>query len=228
MTRSLVTAAALLLALPLAAHAHFFRSRTTAAYAPAVVVAGYSYPVAVPVTVSAYPAVPPPVVLYDPLPVYMAQPSPVCVPVLPGSVVPQTVPPYVPPYAPPSAAPPSGLPAAPGTNPAPTNPPPPSGESPSSTLMTSAKTSEPSFYDVYAVAARGGAAPAADRRTVCFWNLSRRDVVLKVAGRRQTLPPGARSRLELGRQFVWQVEGRPERSEDMAADAAGLEVVIRR
>jgi hypothetical protein len=230
MTRSLVGATALLLALPLVAHAHFFRSRYAAAYATPVVVSAY-YPAAVPVAVSGYAVAPPRVVLYDPLPVYVAQPSPVCVPVVPTIVVPQTAPPplAVPPYAPPSAAPPSGYPGTPGTNPAAPNPPVPPGESPSSTLMTStAKPSEPSLYDVYPVASRAGAVPAGGRRPVCFWNLSGRDVVLKVAGQTQTLPPGARSRLELERQFVWSLDGRDGHSEEMTAGAAGLEIVIRR
>jgi hypothetical protein len=234
MTRSVPGAAALLLLLPLMAHAHFFRSRYAAAYvAPAYYPAYYSayYPAAVPVTVSAYVVAPPRVVLYDPLPVYAAQPSPVCVPVVPSVTLPPTaLPPLaVPPYAVPSAAPPSGSPAIPGTAPTPSTPSAPPGESPSSTLMTSsAKLSGPAFYDAYPVASRPGAAPAADRRPVCFWNLSGRNMVLKVDGQTQTLPPGARSRLELGRQFAWQVDGHEARTEEMAAGAAGLEIVLRR
>jgi hypothetical protein len=95
-------------------------------------------------------------------------------------------------------------------------------------MTSSARASEPSFYDVYPVAPRGGVPPAGDRRPVSFWNLTGRDVVLTVDGRAQTVPRGGKARLVLERRFVWQVDGREPRNEDVAAGAAGLEIVLRR
>ena len=207
MSRSLLGAAALLALLPALAHGHF---RLHSYAAPAVVA---SYPVAVPV----YAVTPQPVV-YSAYPVYTAQPAPVCVPALPAAPLTQTAPP--PTYAPPTAAPPSGSPEA---------PPMPPADTPGSTLMTrAAKVSESSFYDVYPVAARGGARPAGDRCPVCFWNLTGHDVTLKVGGRTEILPAGGRSRLDLERRFSWQADGREWRSEDAPANADGIEIVLRR
>jgi hypothetical protein len=94
--------------------------------------------------------------------------------------------------------------------------------------MTSAQGSGPSIYDVYPVAPRGTALATGERPSICFWNLSGRDIVLKVGGRTQTLPRGGRAQLQLERRFVWQVVGREEHTENLAASAAGVEIVIRR
>jgi hypothetical protein len=94
--------------------------------------------------------------------------------------------------------------------------------------MTSARAGEASFYDVYPVALHGTTLPAGQRPSICFWNLSGRDVVLKVEGQTQTIPLGGRTRMNLEGSFVWQVVGHEPRSQDLAAGAPGLEIVLRR
>ena len=215
MSRSLLGALALLTLLPALARGHFWAR----SYAAPVVVA--SYPVAVPV----YAVAPQPVVYSSP-PVYPVQPAPMCAPVLPAAPPAPTSPPPV--YAPPTAAPPSGSPStAPGSTPV--APPMPPADTSSSTLMSrAAKVSESSFYDVYPVAARNEARPAGDRCPVCFWNLTGHDVVLKVAGHTETVPPGSRARLDLERRFSWQADDHEPRREEAPAAADGLEIVLRR
>jgi hypothetical protein len=201
MTRCLLGAAALLLALAPAAHAQYW----ACSYAAPVVVS--SYPVAIPVAVP----------IYEPLPIFSCNPVPACV--APAPVI-------VPPYAPPTAAPPSDEPAPlPPSQPVPTTPP---AEASGTTRMTSAKLTVPSFCDVYPVAAKAGRSPSGDRRTVSFWNLSGRDVILTVAGQTWTVPRGGRARLDLERRFTWQLAGRESRHEDVPATSDGLEIVIRR
>jgi hypothetical protein len=193
----------MLLALPAVVHAQ---------YPPPCVV-----PVAVPVRVVHFVPAPPPPVL--------VAPPPVCpVPVAPAPVVPETP---AAPLAAPGAAPPSSGPIPyPGAQAPPSRPMPPA-DSPTSATVQVSKTSDPAAYDVYPVAARGGV-PAGDRPLVSFWNLSDRDLTLKVAGQMYVVPRGGRERLRLDRHFAWQVEGREERNEEVADGGAGLEIVLRR
>jgi hypothetical protein len=86
---------------------------------------------------------------------------------------------------------------------------------------------EPRFYDAFPVAGHGGAV-AADGCPVCFWNLSEKEVVVEVAGRKRTLARGGKLNLQLPREFVWQANDHESRTEHVAADQAGLEIVIRR
>ncbi len=191
---------------------------------PAVVHAQYlppcAAPVAVPIRVVQFVPVAPPPVLVAPAPACGLPPAPA--PGVPEmSAVPAT------PFAPPGAAPPSGGPVPyPGSQ-APPSPPMPPADKPTSATVQVSKVGDRPFYDVYPVASRGGAA-AGDLALVSFWNLSDRDLTLKVAGQTRAVAPGGRERLRLERHFVWQVEGREARSEDVADGGAGLEVVIRR
>jgi hypothetical protein len=83
------------------------------------------------------------------------------------------------------------------------------------------------YFDTYFGGA-GAAKPAADRCSVAFWNLSGQDLGLKVDGQSRLLPRGQSVTLTLGRQFVWQVEGREPQKQDVPANEGALEIVIRR
>ncbi len=169
------------------------------------------------------------VAFYYPAPVVVAQPARVFVvaPAPPPPPAPFCVP--APPLAPPQPAPPSA-----GEMPAP-RPAPPGGpavpapaESRKSNVSTSRKPGEP-FFSEYPVAARDDRRPVGDRFAIGFWNQSARDVVLKVGEQRYALRPGQGQTVNLPRQFVWSLEGSgdPQLSA-VPADAAGLDVVIRR
>src|SRR5262249_13589094 len=124
-----------------------------------------------------YPA--PLVAYYYPLPVYVAPPLPVCVPTIqpmPPSAVPSTQPPpLAPQYAPPTPAPASGSQA--------------SQKSLSSPSAASYGESL-SFYDAYPVARRDPAQPAGDLAQVAFWNLTDRDLTIRLEGQARQLPRG--------------------------------------
>jgi hypothetical protein len=84
------------------------------------------------------------------------------------------------------------------------------------------------FFDPYPVASRSGTRPVGDRCLVAFWNLTDRDMTLKLAGQHWPLPRGKSLSLELGRKFTWQVDERPPQEGNVAAGDPGLEIVIRR
>jgi hypothetical protein len=174
-------------------------------------VAANYYPVPVAVAPAVPVFTPPPVVS----PVLVAPPAPVC-----------------PPFAVPGVAPPSGSqepplagpPPAPGPTEHPAGPPPDraSGYGPGPAVA------ESHLYDVYPVASGNRPRPAGDRAAVTFRNLSGRDVALEVDGQKRSLPNGQWLRLELGRTFAWQVDGRPAQTERLPDGETGLEVVLRR
>ncbi len=68
---------------------------------------------------------------------------------------------------------------------------------------------------------------AKDRCRVGFWNLTGKDVTLVVDGKARTLPRDRAVTLELAREFVWQVDQQPARSEHVAENKSAHEVVIR-
>jgi hypothetical protein len=73
-----------------------------------------------------------------------------------------------------------------------------------------------------------GSSPLAkDHCRVGFWNLSGRDVTLQVDGKTWTLPKNRAVTLDLERQFSWNLEGRPQRVEQVSQGQAVYEVVIR-
>jgi hypothetical protein len=73
-----------------------------------------------------------------------------------------------------------------------------------------------------------GSSPLAkDRCRVGFWNLSGREVTLRIDGKAWTLPKNREVTLDLERQFSWQVEGRPQHVERVAEGGASHEVVVR-
>jgi hypothetical protein len=69
--------------------------------------------------------------------------------------------------------------------------------------------------------------PAKERCRVGFWNLTGRDVTLVVDGKSQLLPRDRAVTLELPREFSWQIDQQPARSERVANEKASHEIVIR-
>jgi hypothetical protein len=84
------------------------------------------------------------------------------------------------------------------------------------------------YYDPYPVVSRDPMKPAGERCAVAFWNLSDRDMTLKVAGQTRLLLRGKSVSVEIARKFTWQVDERQPREETVAAADPGLEIVIRR
>jgi hypothetical protein len=68
---------------------------------------------------------------------------------------------------------------------------------------------------------------SSDRCRVGFWNLTGRDLTLRVAGKTMAIPRDRGVTLTLDRQFIWQIDGRSERMERVAEGQATHEVVIR-
>jgi hypothetical protein len=62
---------------------------------------------------------------------------------------------------------------------------------------------------------------------VGFWNVSGRDVTLTVNGEARLLASNQALTLQLGRQFTWRIGGGSPHAEQMPADKAALEIVIR-
>jgi hypothetical protein len=164
-----------------------------------------------PATVATY-FYPVPVSYYAAYPTYFwvaSQPIPVCFQAAPPVLAPRL-------FAVPSAAPPSTEPLIPRVSDGPSTREPPrvsDSHSISARQTTSYFPAEPR---------------RADRCRVGFWNVSGRDHVLKVDGGLWTLPRGKSVTLDLGREFVWALEGSAGQRERIAADKSTLEIVIRR
>ncbi len=138
-----------------------------------------------------------------------------CVIYLPVCPLPMQAPGMVPgpmprqaPLAAPSAAPPSSGPI-------------PSGKGP-------AVSESRSFYESFSVQPPSSDKPSADRCAVGFWNLTGRDVTLSVDGKPQIIPQGKSLKLQLGRQFVWQIGGHEAQTEKVPMENSGVEIVLRR
>ena len=132
-------------------------------------------------------------------------------------------------YAPPTAAPPSATPSTtPSTLPPPLAEPPPPKLPPLSTSKPP-QVSEPRYYyDSYAATPRTGAKPLGDRVSVGFWNLTDQDVTIKIDGQPRLLPKGKSVSMELGREFIWHLEGRDPQTERVATGESAMEIVIRK
>jgi len=193
----------LLLGLPLAALAHGLglRTRSVSYYAPATVQAG-------PVLVCV-PMVP---LCPSPAPAFLPSPTP---PPRATEIYARPTP-APPSTAPATAAPPLAVPEAPRT-PAPPSP-----------RRTSDVRESQSYYDTYAGTPPDPAKPAGDRCTVGFWNLSSRDLTIKINGQAHSLPRGKSLQVDVGRLFVWGVDGRELQQESIAQGESAIEVVIRR
>src|SRR5262249_38033447 len=143
----------------------------------------------------------------------------------PPAACPAPVPPRpTPPLAVPRPAPPSTTAEPPLADPpgAPVGPPPASLQPPQplpagpvsqiSAAYAGSADPDPHFFDAYIRPGVRGERKAGERCLVSFQNLTGREVVVYVDGKRQALPPGETWRVEPRRQFVWQMEGRPAQS----------------
>jgi hypothetical protein len=152
---------------------------------------------------------------------------PLCIP--PPPVCPLPAPSFAPlrPYAPPTAAPPSAGPSTPepplAAPPAPAKP---SAAPPSRSPGFGESTS---FYDAYPVAAPSKSRASDDRCTVDFWNLTSKDLILRINGEPPFFLPHSKSLpVTTGRQFHWQVEGRQTQATRVQDGESALQIVIRR
>src|SRR6266404_2737995 len=175
-------AVAVIVSFPLVAQGHglgLLRPRTTVAYY-------YPAPVHY-VPVLAYPVcIPLPQPVYPPTPQRSAL----------GST-----------YAQPTPAPPSARPST--AEPPLAEPLAPAKPSPAPPSRSSGFGESTSFYDAYSVASQDTTRPAGERCKVDFWNLSDRDLVLRIdGGPMQVLPRGKSVPVATGRQFTWHLEGR--------------------
>lgn len=156
-----------------------------------------------------------PVAVYAPAPVvcvpgvyttpavaYPVAPAPAAVPVAPTS-----------PYAVPTPAPPSQTVEPPLEKPGGTSGP----------KVTESRAAAPAILPATAQKAP----PEKDRCRVGFWNVSGRDVTLTINGQARLLPRDRSLTLDLGRQFIWQVDARPAQTERVPADNSTLEIVVR-
>jgi hypothetical protein len=146
-------------------------------------------------------------VCWDPCAIYVP-PCPPGTLVTPGAPIPtQGAAPG--PLAPPTAAPPSAGPLTPGKG--------------------QPEVSESrSFYESFSVRSQSTDKPATDRCAAGFWNLTGRDVTVSVEGQAHPVPRGKSLKLQVGRQFVWRVEGHEPQSEIVPKENSGVEIVLRR
>jgi hypothetical protein len=155
--------------------------------------------------------------------------SAVCVPsALPAYPVIPVVPAPAPIYAPPTPAPPSA--ARPTTSeipPATPSPPAkPSAAPPSGSPGFGESTS---FFDAYSVASWKPAPSGGERCTVDFWNLTDRDLILRInGGPAQILPRGKNVPVAVPRQFTWELQGRESQTTRIEGGDSALQIVIRR
>jgi hypothetical protein len=103
-------------------------------------------------------------------------------------------------------------------------PAPPSSPSTGEPPLGSALKRAPTFNE-----SRSGSKypPMDDRCQVGFWNISGRDLTLKVNGQSRLLLRNRALTLELGRDFVWQIDSREPQRQQVPADQASFEVILR-
>jgi hypothetical protein len=73
----------------------------------------------------------------------------------------------------------------------------------------------------------GSASTAKERVKIGFWNLTNRDISITVAGKTRSLAKNRSMKLELEREFAWQVDGRSEQIERVPDGLATYEVLVR-
>jgi hypothetical protein len=69
--------------------------------------------------------------------------------------------------------------------------------------------------------------PAGDHCALGFWNLTGRDVTVSVDGKPQVIPQGKSLKLQVSRQFVWQLSGHEALTEKLPTENSGMEIVLR-
>jgi hypothetical protein len=151
-----------------------------------------------------------PICVPPPLAVHRSMPPPYA----PGATYARPTP-ATPSAGPSTAEPPLAEPAAPGKTPP---------------LPRSSGLGEStSFYDAYAVASQETAKSSGDSCKVDFWNLTNKDLVLRIdGGAPQVVPRGKSLPVLVGRQFTWQVDGHEMQATPIEGREAALQIVIRR
>jgi hypothetical protein len=89
-------------------------------------------------------------------------------------------------------------------------------------------TESRSFYEAFKVQPTISDKPALEQCALGFWNLTGRDVTVSVDGKTQVIPQGKSLKLQVGRQFVWQLGGHEALTEKVPTENSGLEIVLRR
>jgi hypothetical protein len=84
-----------------------------------------------------------------------------------------------------------------------------------------------SFYESFGVQPGATDKTSPNHCAVGFWNLTGRDVTLSIDGKPQIVPQGKNLRLQLGRQFVWQIGGHEAQTEKIPIENSGVEIVLR-
>jgi hypothetical protein len=85
-----------------------------------------------------------------------------------------------------------------------------------------------SYYESFSVRSPSTDKTLGDRCTVGFWNLTGHDVTVSIEGQARPLPRGKSLKLQVGRQFVWRVEGHEAQNETVPIENSGIEIVLRR
>jgi hypothetical protein len=84
-----------------------------------------------------------------------------------------------------------------------------------------------SYYGSLATAGSGDPSRL-DRCSIGFWNGTQREVTLKVQGQLYRLPAGRGLTLDLPRRFIWQMEDREPKLEELPSSQSALDIVMRR
>ena len=84
------------------------------------------------------------------------------------------------------------------------------------------------YYEAYPVAVQDPARRFGERCSIEFWNLTNKDLILKVDGQSRTVMQGKSLAVDVPRRFTWQIEGRDVNQENIAMGEAALQIVIRR
>jgi hypothetical protein len=93
-------------------------------------------------------------------------------------------------------------------------------------LMGDAKKKGPTVTETRSKSG-GYAATTGDRCKVGFWNLTGRDVTLKIDGRQQTIPKNRSLTLDLNRSFAWQMDQGETVTERVPDEQTAHEVLLR-
>jgi hypothetical protein len=85
-----------------------------------------------------------------------------------------------------------------------------------------------SYYEAFPVAVNDPGRRLGERCSIEFFNLTDKDLAMKIDGQPRTLARGRSLSLDLARRFTWQIEGRDVNQENIAMGEAAMQIVIRR
>lgn len=85
-----------------------------------------------------------------------------------------------------------------------------------------------SYYEAFPVAVNEPARRFGERCAIEFFNLTDKDLTMKIDGQSRTLARGKSLSLDLARRFTWQIDGRDVNQENIAIGEAAMQIVIRR